>query len=116
MEGNPILHIANIFHSSVVAGVGVAFGRISPNKRPFSLVNPEISYPNVNEKISTITLILVSLFAPAIIILLASLFIVPGPIVPKGTSKSLIWRRKVWEWNTGWMGLGLSLAATFLIT
>jgi membrane-associated phospholipid phosphatase len=28
----------------------------------------------------------------------------------------LIWRRKLWEWHTGWLGLALSLASAFLIT
>ena len=30
--------------------------------------------------------------------------------------KSLIWRRKLWEWNTAWLGLALGLATTFLAT
>jgi membrane-associated phospholipid phosphatase len=41
---------------------------------------------------------------------------VPGPTASRGTSKALIWRRKLWEWNIGWMGLALSLATAFLIT
>lgn len=41
---------------------------------------------------------------------------VPGPTAERGTPKALIWRRKLWEWNTGWMGLALSLAMAFLIT
>ena len=32
------------------------------------------------------------------------------------TPKSLVWRRKLWEWNTAWMGLGLGLATTFMFT
>jgi membrane-associated phospholipid phosphatase len=28
----------------------------------------------------------------------------------------LKWRRKFWEWNTGWMGLGVSLAGAFMVT
>ena len=72
-----------------------------------------------------------SLFAPAAIIFLVSLVLVPGPTARRGTSKSLIWRRKLWEWNSkcffpncttllielaGWMGLCLSLATAYFIT
>jgi len=32
------------------------------------------------------------------------------------TPRSLIWRRKLWELNTGWLGLGLSLVVAFMIT
>lgn len=28
----------------------------------------------------------------------------------------LIWKRKLWEWNTAWMGLAMSLATAFMIT
>lgn len=41
---------------------------------------------------------------------------VPGPTASRGTPKALIWRRKLWEWNIGWMGLALSLATAFMIT
>ncbi len=101
----------------LAAVVGGIFSIITPNKRPFSLNNTEISYPYVaKEKISTATLVLCGLVAPGIIILLVCFFFVPGPTVPKSTLKTLIWRRKLWEWHTGWLGLGLSLASAFLIT
>jgi hypothetical protein len=103
-----------IVAAAVVAAV---FSTITPNKRPFSLNNAEISYPFVTkEKISTATLVICGLVAPAAIIFIVCLFLVPGPTVPKSTPKALIWRRKLWEWHTGWLGLGLSLAAAFLIT
>jgi membrane-associated phospholipid phosphatase len=101
----------------LAAVVGGVFSIITPNKRPFTLVNPEISYPFVTkEKISTATLILCGLVAPGVIIFLVCFFLVPGPTVSKSTPKALIWRRKLWEWHTGWLGLGLSLASAFLIT
>ena len=31
-------------------------------------------------------------------------------------SKSQVWKKKLWEWNVGWMGLGLSCAVTALFT
>lgn len=42
--------------------------------------------------------------------------LVPGRTAARGTSAALKWRRKFWEWNTGWMGLGVSLAGAFMIT
>ncbi|KAG9238620.1 PAP2 superfamily-domain-containing protein [Amylocarpus encephaloides] len=99
------------------AGVGAALANITPNMRPFSLINPEISHPFVeHEKITTITLGIVACVAPAAVIFLVSLLLVPGPTVSKSTPKVLIWRRKLWEWHTGWIGLALSLASAFLIT
>ncbi len=101
----------------IAAGVGGALSIITPNKRPFSLTNPEISFPYVEkEKISSATLIICGLVAPAAIILLVCLLLVPGPTVSKSAPKSLIWQRKLWEWHQGWLGLALSLAAAWLIT
>lgn len=98
-----------------LAAVGAAFNAPGPYKRPFSLVDLSISFPYVKEQISTGVLVIISLVAPAAIIFLVCLIFVPGPTVSK-TPKSLIWRRKFWEWNTGWMGLGLSYALAFFIT
>ena len=78
----------------LAAVVGAIFSIITPNKRPFALNNTEISYPYVTkEKISTATLIICGLAAPAVIILVVCLFLVPGPTVSKSTPKSLVWRR-----------------------
>jgi hypothetical protein len=101
----------------LAAVVGAVFSIITPNKRPFSLTDSEISFPYVTkEKISTATLILCGLVAPVVVIFLVTILLVPGPTVPKSTPKALVWRRKLWELHTGWLGLGLSLAAAFLIT
>lgn len=40
----------------------------------------------------------------------------PGSTVPKGTPKSLLWKRKLWELHVGWLGLALSLASAWFIT
>ena len=99
------------------AAVGAVLSIITPNKRPFALTNREIGFPYVNkEKISTPVLAISGLVAPAAIILAITIVLVPGPTVPKSTPKVLIWRRKLWEWHTGWLGLALSLASAFLIT
>lgn len=101
----------------LAAGVGAIFSTITPNKRPFSLTDPDIGFPHVKkEKVSLVTLGLVGLAAPAVIIFLVSILLVPGPTVPKSTPKTLIWKRKLWEWHAGWLGLALSAASAFLIT
>ncbi|KAG4423612.1 hypothetical protein IFR04_003294 [Cadophora malorum] len=99
------------------AAVGAVFAKLPPNKRPFSITNPEISFPFVtNEKIPTWSLGIIACVAPAAIIMVMCLLLVPGPTVPRSTPKRLIWQRKLWEWHTGWLGLALSLAFSFIIT
>ncbi|USP74218.1 hypothetical protein yc1106_01492 [Curvularia clavata] len=100
-----------------IAAVAGGWEFLEPFRRPFSPVDLNISYPHqFNEKIPTWLLVVVSLVIPAAIVMFVSLVFVPGPTAERGTPKSLIWRRKLWEWNTGWMGLALSLATAFLIT
>lgn len=53
---------------------------------------------------------------PILVILVVALIFVPGPTVPKGTPKSLIWKRKLWELHTGWLGLALALMGAWFIT
>lgn len=53
---------------------------------------------------------------PIVVILLVTLIFVPGPTVPKGTPRSLIWKRKLWELHAGWLGLALSLVGAWFIT
>jgi hypothetical protein len=56
------------------AGIGAAFSVITPNKRPFSLDDANISFPYDNdEKISTALLAVCALAAPAAIIFLISI-------------------------------------------
>jgi membrane-associated phospholipid phosphatase len=63
------------------------------------------------------TLVLAALVAPAVIILIVSLVFAPGSVTAGvRPSKSQILRRKLWEWNVGWMGLGVALAGVFLAT
>lgn len=102
---------------SLIAGVGAGFSRISPNHRPFSLTDPDISFPFVEkEKVSSGVLAVVGLVAPAVIIFAISLIFVPGPTVRKGTPRTAIFKSKLWEWNTGWLGLALALASVFFFT
>jgi membrane-associated phospholipid phosphatase len=100
-----------------IAAVAGGWEFVEPFRRPFSPVDLSISYPyQTSEMIPTWLLVVVSLIAPAAIIMVVCLVWVPGPTAERGTPKSLIWRRKLWELNTGWMGLALSLATAFLIT
>ncbi|OCL13539.1 hypothetical protein AOQ84DRAFT_282934, partial [Glonium stellatum] len=100
-----------------IAAFGGGVNNITPYYRPFSLLDLSISFPFVEkEKIPTWLLIVVSLAIPAAIIFLVCLIFVPGPTASKRMSKAMIWRRKLWEWNTGWMGLALSLATAFFFT
>ncbi|KAJ9204084.1 hypothetical protein DTO021D3_3957 [Paecilomyces variotii] len=97
--------------------VGYAFTRIEPNRSPFSLTDLSISYPyKVHETVSTTVMVLVSLLAPAMIILLLTLVFVPGPLVDKNAPSFVILKRKLWELNAGWMGLGVSLAGVYMCT
>jgi membrane-associated phospholipid phosphatase len=93
------------------------FGNHSPNKRPFTLANDDIAYPyKTKETFSSAVLVVVALIAPAVIIFLVAFLLVPGPTVPKSTPRSLVWRRKLWEWFAGWTGLALSCATAWIIT
>lgn len=60
--------------------------------------------------------VVVAVLAPLIIIAVVCLVLVPGNTVPKGTPKSLIWKRKLWELHVGWLGLTLASVAAFFIT
>jgi membrane-associated phospholipid phosphatase len=100
-----------------IAAVGAGWEFLTPYKRPFSPVNLDISYPfEEHETIPTWLMAVIGLVIPAAIIFLVCIIFVPGPTASRGTPKSLIWRRKLWEWNTGWMGLALSLATAFMVT
>ncbi|KAJ5119275.1 hypothetical protein N7448_009944 [Penicillium atrosanguineum] len=102
-----------------LALIGYGFSKVTPNHHPFSLADPSISFPYMeNETVTTETLVLVGLFAPAVIVLLGAFALVPGTAVDNGakSSKSQLIRRKIWEWNAGWLGLALALAAAWTST
>lgn len=88
--------------------------------RPFSLADLSISFPYVlDTKVSTRALFMICVIIPGVIIFLVCVFFVPGstPIDPQTiATRSLKWRRKLWEWNVGWLGLGLALVIAVLIT
>ncbi|EEY19002.1 predicted protein [Verticillium alfalfae VaMs.102] len=101
----------------IVAGAGGGLHLIEPNKRPFSLVDPNIAFPFTESETVPVWLLLVlNLFVPALIILLVCLIFVPGNTVPEGTPKSLIWKRKLWELHVGLLGLALAIVGAWFIT
>lgn len=106
-------HANHIF--SGIAAIGTSFWKAGPNHRPFSPVDPDISFPFVeHEKISTSLLVLISTIIPAIFTAFIPLVFTPKLSTARGTSILKTWRYKLWEWNVAWMGLALGLATTFL--
>ncbi|PCH02418.1 Phosphatidic acid phosphatase type 2/haloperoxidase [Penicillium occitanis (nom. inval.)] len=101
-----------------LAGIGAGFSKLTPAQRPFSLTDPAISLPyKPTDTVSSGLLIAIGLAIPAGIILVFSWLLVPSnPRALRKAPFALVWRRKVWEWNAGWMGLALALAATFTAT
>ncbi|KAH6985497.1 hypothetical protein EDB80DRAFT_756610 [Ilyonectria destructans] len=126
----------------VVAAIAALLGRIEPKTRPFSLVDPDISFvpplrlsdatffraltANVDSKTDFLSQSTrpflpsyCSFFAPwsqfASLPIVAIIF-VPGPTVPKDTPKTLIWKRKLWELHVGWLGLALALVSAWFFT
>ncbi|RSM16334.1 hypothetical protein CEP52_000398 [Fusarium oligoseptatum] len=99
------------------AGIGGVFDRLSPAKRPFSLVDPSISYPfEEHELVPAYLLFTLAIGVPIVIVAIVSLIFVPGPTVPKGTPAALIWQRKLWELHVGLLGLVLSLTLSWFFT
>ncbi|CAJ0546355.1 Ff.00g098280.m01.CDS01 [Fusarium sp. VM40] len=98
-------------------GIGGWLDRVAPAKRPFSLVDPSISYPFAeHELVPAYLLFVLAIGVPFVIVAVISLIFVPGPTVPKGTPKSLIWQRKLWELHVGVLGLVLSLTLSWFFT
>lgn len=97
--------------------MGYTFSRLEPNHRPFSLADLSISFPfAVHETVSTTVMILVSVVAPAVIILILTPIFVPGQLADSNIPASVILRRKLWELNAAWMGLGVTLAGVYVCT
>lgn len=96
------------------AGGGLNF--VTSVGRPFSLLDLSISYPNIPESVSVTTLALAALFAPAVIIALVTLLLVPGKAARRSLSRGAIVRRKLWELHSGLTGLALSVAVAFFVT
>lgn len=91
---------------------------VTPNARPFSATDPDISFPfQTKPKIPSWLLVFCSVIVPAAAIAVLSL------VIPSNTQSyaqsfrtAQGWKRRLYCLNTAWLGLGLSLAAAILIT
>ncbi|KAI0424181.1 acid phosphatase/Vanadium-dependent haloperoxidase [Xylaria sp. FL1042] len=102
---------------AVVGLVGYFLGNVTPNKRPFSLLDANIAFPvTQHETVTSGLLLTFNAGVPIIVILVVALVFVPGRTVPDGTPSSLVWRRKFWELHMGWLGLALSLVSAWIVT
>ncbi|KAI1149430.1 PAP2 superfamily-domain-containing protein [Nemania diffusa] len=100
----------------VLAVLGYVVNNLSPNHHAFSVVDPSISYPFHTDTVSIGTAALAAGVAPVVIIFIVTLVFVPGPTVPNGTPKPLVWKRRLWELHASWLGLAASLAAAWFTT
>ncbi|KUI65747.1 Diacylglycerol pyrophosphate phosphatase 1 [Cytospora mali] len=101
----------------VILGVAFYTGNRPPNRRPFFLADPNISFPfTEHEAVPSWLLLVCNAVIPLVVVLVIALIFVPGNTVPKGTPKSLVWKRRLWELHVGWLGLALSLASAWIIT
>jgi membrane-associated phospholipid phosphatase len=101
----------------VVGLIGYFLGHVTPNKRPFSLLDTNIAFPvTEHETVNSALLLTFNAGVPIVIILFVALVFVPGRTVPEGTPSSLIWKRKLWELHMGLLGLALSLISAWIIT
>ncbi|GAP92409.1 putative PAP2 superfamily protein [Rosellinia necatrix] len=101
----------------VVGLIGYFLGNVTPNKRPFSLMDNNIAFPvTEHETVNSALLLTFNAAVPIGVILIVALIFVPGRTVPEGTPSSLIWKRKLWELHMGWLGLALSLISAWIIT
>jgi membrane-associated phospholipid phosphatase len=91
--------------------------KVQGNRHAFSLNDASISLPySENETISDTVLITVSVLGPAAIIGIVCLVFVLEPTAAKATPFLRTFWLKAWEANTAWLGLGVSLSGTFLVT
>lgn len=98
------------------AAAGAGLNYVPSVGRPFSLLDLSISFPVVPQSVSVVTLALVALFAPAVIIVLISLLLVPGKLTRRSLSRGDVVRRKLWELHSGLAGLALAVALAFFVT
>jgi len=104
-----LLYLIDWIFVGGTAIVAFAFGKLTPNLRPFSIDDPTISYPfQEHPKIPTWLLAILSTIVPAVFIAL-SVF-----LLPKNRTEKL--KTRLWLLNTAWLGLGVALTAAMLVT
>ncbi|KXT07481.1 hypothetical protein AC578_577 [Pseudocercospora eumusae] len=98
------------------AVAGAIFSIIEPHHRPFTLLNPEISYPYVEEQITMWMLGVVAFLVPALLIAIITICFVPGKEVRSVSTSAQVWKLKLWELEKGLAGLCFSVAVAFFVT
>ena len=98
----------------IIAALGGVLYTIRGSTHAFSLSDERISYPFYPDTVSYQLAGLIAFIVPAVLIAALSLLVAPGGSSP--STASLRWRRKLWNWHAGWLGLGLSLAGAFFVT
>lgn len=105
-----------IIYDSAIAAAGGGLSFVQPKERAFSLLDLSISYPFIPESISTGTLAIVCLLAPAIIIVVIVAVFVPGRNHSRRLQRKEVIALKLWEFEKGWAGLALSVATSLFAT
>ena len=101
--------------SRAFAAGGGYLGKVRGFRRPFSLADRAIAYPLKPDIVTLEEAAIACFLGPAIIILVLA-FVLPSIRRPDQKRVYSSWRDKFWDANAGWMGLGVSLAATLFIT
>ena len=110
-------YVLDWFFILAVFACGAGLSKVDGNRHAFSLDDPAISYPySLHETVSDPVLIVIALVIPALLLFILSMTLVPGPTANSQTPGALRIRRKLWEWNTAWMGLGVAIAGSFFFT
>ncbi|OJJ83416.1 phosphatase PAP2 family protein [Aspergillus glaucus CBS 516.65] len=98
----------------IIAAIGYTWSNQTPIHRPFSLTDPNISYPETkHEKVPFGLALALALILPALVIALVIILRIPGHTVHKYTPRSVLWRYKLWEINAGWLGIALAVASAY---
>lgn len=101
----------------VFAALGYVVGNVTPNKRPFYVGDPDIDFPYKGYDTVTLpVLFVVAVVVPAVVIFVLAIIVTPAQLAAESKSRSLTWRRKLWEWHAGWLGLALSVVTAWFIS
>ncbi|RPB28358.1 acid phosphatase/Vanadium-dependent haloperoxidase [Terfezia boudieri ATCC MYA-4762] len=104
-----LLYLIDWIFVGGTAIVAFAFGKLTPNLRPFSIDDATISYSyQEHTKIPTWLLAVLSTIVPGVFIALSVL------LLPQSRGGKL--KIRLWQLNTAWLGLGVAIAAAMLVT
>lgn len=102
----------------IILGLAIGFHNIdgTGTRHAFSLQDPSLSFPHTEDLVSNVVLYVASLVIPAIIIALICLLAVPGITTARSFTAGALWKRKIWEWHSAWLGLALASLSAIAIT